>query len=351
MFIIFYYIINLILNKILYAFVISNLFIYYHENLNLLLLTVYASIFVTTVNTKTITKYCTTTTTNKSYCSSHSGTYKWTTENGCANYACVKTASISDSKNGKCGNENGKCPSDKCCSKYGWCGTSSEYCDISKGCQSEFGKCNDDANDNDNKDNIDNKSDDSLPISKDGKCGKNVAKCPSGKCCSKYSWCGTGLDHCDISKGCQSEFGKYNEDNKDSKDNEDNKDNNDNNDNKNNNGDKNGNSLPISTDDKCGKNLAKCPSGKCCSKYGWCGTSSEHCDVSKGCQSEFGKCNDNKKDNKDGNSLPVSTNDKCGMNEGKCPSGKCCSKYGWCGTSSNHCDISKGCQKEFGKCN
>ena len=35
----------------------------------------------------------------------------------------------------------------------------------------------------------------------------------------------------------------------------------------------------------------KCPSGECCSKHGWCGKSDIHCNVSEGCQSEFGKCN------------------------------------------------------------
>lgn len=32
------------------------------------------------------------------------------------------------------------CPSSKCCSKYGYCGKSSDYC--GKGCQSAFGQCN-----------------------------------------------------------------------------------------------------------------------------------------------------------------------------------------------------------------
>jgi len=101
--------------------------------------------------------------------------------------------------------------------------------------------------------------------------------------------------------------------------------------------------LPISTNDKCGKEFGKCPSGKCCSKYGWCGTSDDHCSVSKGCQSEFGQCNNNSE-------IPVSTNNKCGKEYGKCPSGKCCSKYGWCGTSDEYCSVTKGCQSEFGQC-
>eukprot|EP00833_Pecoramyces_ruminatium_P008224 jgi/Orpsp1_1/1182256/evm.model.c7180000080514.1 len=47
------------------------------------------------------------------------------------------------STDGKCGKNNGKkCPSDKCCSKHGYCGTTDKYCSVELGCQSEFGKCN-----------------------------------------------------------------------------------------------------------------------------------------------------------------------------------------------------------------
>ena len=51
----------------------------------------------------------------------------------------------------RCGKKYGKCDSDKCCSKYGWCGTSSDYCSISKGCQSEFGICDENEYDKSNK--------------------------------------------------------------------------------------------------------------------------------------------------------------------------------------------------------
>jgi len=45
------------------------------------------------------------------------------------------------STNGKCGPKYGntKCPTDECCSKYGYCGSNKGYC--GKGCQSKFGKC------------------------------------------------------------------------------------------------------------------------------------------------------------------------------------------------------------------
>jgi len=46
------------------------------------------------------------------------------------------SSTLSTSTNVKCGKENRKCPSDQCCSKYGWGGTSEKYCGT--GCQSEF---------------------------------------------------------------------------------------------------------------------------------------------------------------------------------------------------------------------
>ncbi|CAG8545724.1 461_t:CDS:2 [Ambispora leptoticha] len=49
-------------------------------------------------------------------------------------------------------------------------------------------------------------------------------------------------------------------------------------------------SYPTSTNDQCGKDHnTQCPSGNCCSQWGWCGTTSDYC--GSGCQSGFGKCN------------------------------------------------------------
>jgi len=47
----------------------------------------------------------------------------------------------------------------------------------------------------------------------------------------------------------------------------------------------------VSTDGRCGPEFGSCPSGYCCSKWGWCGVTDAHCSVSAGCLSEFGKCN------------------------------------------------------------
>lgn len=48
--------------------------------------------------------------------------------------------SVSVTKANKCGKGYGTCPDDECCSRYGWCGTTDEYCGYK--CQTEFGRCN-----------------------------------------------------------------------------------------------------------------------------------------------------------------------------------------------------------------
>jgi peptidoglycan/xylan/chitin deacetylase (PgdA/CDA1 family) len=47
--------------------------------------------------------------------------------------------------------------------------------------------------------------------------------------------------------------------------------------------------LPVSTDATCGAAAGyRCPANTCCSRYNWCGTSSEHC--TNGCQPLYGTC-------------------------------------------------------------
>jgi len=267
-----------------------------------------------------------------------------------------------DNDDWKCGKKYGKCKKDYCCSKYGWCGKSDIYCDISKGCQSKYGKCNSETPIENNEDDEDNDEDNEIAISTDGRCGENRGKCMKGYCCSKYGWCGKSDKYCKISKGCKPDYGKCNSDVKieDSKDEpiEDNEDNEDNDED---------NEIAISTDGRCGENRGKCMKGYCCSKYGWCGKSDEYCKISKGCKPDYGKCNSDVKikdskdepiednedneDNDEDNEIAISTDGRCGENRGKCMKGYCCSKYGWCGKSDKYCKISKGCKPEYGKCN
>ncbi|OUM61793.1 carbohydrate-binding module family 18 protein [Piromyces sp. E2] len=97
-------------------------------------------------------------------------------------------------------------------------------------------------------------------------------------------------------------------------------------------------SLPTSYD-KCGKDVAVCADGYCCSKYGYCGKTDDYC--KSGCQSEYGTC-------KTGSSQIISKDGRCGPEYGRCPGDLCCSEYGWCGKTSDHCG--SGCQSEYGEC-
>jgi len=99
------------------------------------------------------------------------------------------------SPNSQCGTNNGfTCPGTECCSQYGWCGTSTQYC--GSGCQSTFGKCTTTGS--------------PPPViigsSPDSTCGGAKGyKCTGTLCCSQYGWCGSTAAYCGL--GCQSAFG------------------------------------------------------------------------------------------------------------------------------------------------
>jgi hypothetical protein len=82
---------------------------------------------------------------------------------------------------------------------------------------------------------------------------------------------------------------------------------------------------PGSSSGTCGngnRGNGVCADGTCCSEYGWCGTSTEHCSGGGG------------------GSPPTPSSGTCGngnRGNGVCADGTCCSKYGWCGTSTEHC--------------
>ena len=65
------------------------------------------------------------------------------------------------------------------------------------------------------------------------------------------------------------------------------------------------------TKDRCGEEYGVCDADECCSKYGWCGTSDEHCGT--GCQSEYGNCQSKKEDDGGNDDL----NDNFEPGEGK----------------------------------
>jgi len=237
------------------------------------------------------------------------------------------------STDGRCGPDFGdtSCPSGRCCSKYGFCGTSADHCN--QNCLQEYGSCtgNGDANSNI----IASYSIPNIPISTNGRCGviNGGTACPPGQCCSKYGYCGNTSIYCNM--GCQSEYGYCSHITDTAKPvititsvNSSN--------------------LNITTDGRCGANIGICPSGQCCSKYGFCGSTSTHCNL--GCQPKYGHCtnsSNNFNTNSD-NFSKISTNGRCGKDYGICPDNECCSEYGFCGTTSLFCG--KGCQSKYGKC-
>jgi len=142
-------------------------------------------------------------------------------------------------------------------------------------------------------------------------CGSEKYKCPKGYCCSNYGYCGKTDDYCNASNGCQIKYGDC-----------------------------------YSSKNYCGEGLGRCMDGFCCSKYGHCGTTDEHCSVSNGCQSEFGICKNQQQKQKSS----TSSSSQCGYGIGICPSGYCCSKYGYCGKTDEYCSSSNGCQVSYGIC-
>lgn len=144
------------------------------------------------------------------------------------------------------------CVDGSCCSQYGWCGKTSNYCGV--GCLS-----------NCNNVNINNTI--------VNECG-GTKLCSNGACCSQYGWCGLTVDYC--GSGCQSNCVQstvttptptptptpvsY----------------------------------PITTNNRCGPEaLTRCPltGNVCCSDNGICGKSVKECGLVKwACRPEFGKC-------------------------------------------------------------
>ncbi|KAJ0344776.1 hypothetical protein COL154_007415 [Colletotrichum chrysophilum] len=141
--------------------------------------------------------------------------------------------------------------------------------------------------------------------------------------------------------------------------------------------------LTPSTDGRCGPNFGftTCvnePGATCCSSAGWCGNTADHCGAS--CQPLYGTCAISgastsivrvssappssstpassstpvSSANGPSGTPPVSTNGRCGSTQGgttciKEPGATCCSQYGWCGSTTDHCGT--GCQPAFGTCN
>jgi hypothetical protein len=118
-----------------------------------------------------------------------------------------------------------------------------------------------------------------------------------------------------------------------------------------------GGSGSVSTDGSCGGTKGfKCTGssfGNCCSQYGWCGSTSDHCGT--GCNSVFGTCGSSTP-KPTSTPLKTSPDGTCGGSTGNTCVGfvhngvksECCSQYGYCGNSADHCG--GGCNASAGTC-
>ncbi|KAL1841753.1 hypothetical protein VTJ49DRAFT_6667 [Mycothermus thermophilus] len=145
---------------------------------------------------------------------------------------------------------------------------------------------------------------------------------------------------------------------------------------------------------QCGPNYGRCPDDLCCSEYGFCGDSVDHCHPLFDCQTQYGYCGwprlpptttrvttTSSTSTTSSSStttttsststttttsqtststsiipiptgeLQVTTNGQCGNNTmciGNPNYGPCCSQHFWCGSSMEYCG--PGCRAEFGAC-
>jgi len=107
----------------------------------------------------------------------------------------------------------------------------------------------------------------------------------------------------------------------------------------------------FSTDGRCGSYNGKmCPDGECCSGFGYCGNTPDHCGLD--CQFEYGVCDlysymDSLSYKTTGKSI-YSRDGRCGSYNGLECYNDCCSEHGYCGSTEEHCITS--CQKKYGNC-
>lgn len=87
---------------------------------------------------------------------------------------------------------------------------------------------------------------------------------------------------------------------------------------------------------QCGKGL-KCPEGQCCSKWGYCGTGPEYCSRVHECQTNCSRFVESLTNNE-----PEPVIYECSADK-MCNIGHCCSVAGHCGTTYDHCAKSAGC--------
>lgn len=156
-----------------------------------------------------------------------------------------------------------------------------------------------------------------------GTCGIGIGNCEEGYCCSQYGWCGKSEGHCGL--GCQSIFGTCSVGEIVSSTS---------------NPSEPTGTIKLSTDGQCSGVHGSCINSECCSQYGWCGVSTDHCtNCNPLFSGPFGCKPDITTTSSSPTNTPVvklSTNGRCSEIDGSCSGGQSCSEYGWCGSSIAH---------------
>ncbi|KAF2017310.1 carbohydrate-binding module family 18 protein [Aaosphaeria arxii CBS 175.79] len=189
--------------------------------------------------------------------------------------------------------DNKMCEAGQCCSQYGWCGTTQEYCDAAT-CMKQFSgaqsTCNNGQQSGQNPVQAPGQAPGQNPGQTIGEvpnidvCGnaQGGISCPGVglngyfyRCCSSAGHCGPKNDLQDeamyCGTGCQAGFGKCNSQPKPTQ--------------------SPSNAGTAQSGETCGPIVNKrCASGLCCSGSNFCGTGPEFCGSDNWCQSNWGNC-------------------------------------------------------------
>ncbi|KAI9326095.1 hypothetical protein DFJ73DRAFT_767094 [Zopfochytrium polystomum] len=212
---------------------------------------------------------------------------------GQADHRRVRRATLTN--DGSCGGNGLSCPPGYCCSVYGYCGQTNDFCGA--GCQSNFGQCGNGTTSAGAGTTSPSSSLGATTYTKDGSCGgSNNWSCYPGYCCSQYGFCGQAIAYCGA--GCQASFGQ------------------------------------------CGDVTTSSST----SNAGGAGTKS----VLSTTQAAAASASTSS--SADTQPTFISTTGRCGQAYGLCPLGLCCSQYGYCGSSAFNCNLSSGCNPLYGDC-
>jgi len=183
------------------------------------------------------------------------------------------------------GNE---CAAGSCCSNYGYCGSTSDYCSASN-CYSQ---CN------------------TAPASTLTGCQIPGNECAAGSCCSQYGYCGTTSDFCSAAN-CYSQCPAPTSSTVAPS-----------------------TTAAASTLTGCQIPGSECAAGDCCSQYGYCGNTGDYCSAAN-C---FSQCPAPTSSTVAPSTTAVaSTLTGCQIPGNECAAGNCCSQYGYCGNTADYC--------------